>query len=255
MFFLKKLLSIMLMPLSLTLLVLLFGLLFLWFTRRQKLGKVLVTAGVTLLLAQSYGWGFKPALQSLEREYPPLTVVPTAVNYRWIVVLGGGTYSDEAIPLHSRLSQDSLARLVEGVRLYRQVLGAKLVLSGGEVFGSGADAVAMRELAVQLGVNPADIVTDAVSQDTETQAVIVQQLVGNEPVLLVTSASHMSRSVGLFRKAGVVLLPAPAHYLVQRNAGFRPADAFPDSNAFTVAQRAAYEYMGILWAKLRGLLS
>lgn len=254
MFLFKKLLSNAMMPLSLTVLLLLVGLLFLWFTRRQKIGKGLVTAGLALLLAQAYGWGFEPALKSLEREYPPVMVVPADAGYRWVVVLGGGTYSDAAIPLHSRLSQPSLTRLVEGVRLYRQIPGAKLVLSGGEVFGSGSDADAMRELAVQLGVNSADIVTDMASQDTETQAVIVRQLVGNEPVLLVTSASHMSRAVGLFRKAGVAVLPAPAHYLAQSNAGFSPADVFPDSDAFTEAQRAAYEYMGILWAKLRGLL-
>lgn len=244
----------MIMPLSLCLLLMGVGLLLLWVTRRQKTGKVLVTAGFVLLLAQGYGWGFQPALKSLEREYPSVTTVPAEAGYRWVVVLGGGTSSDTAIPLHSRLSGDSLARLIEGVRLYRQIPGAKLLVSGGKVFGYGTDADSMRELAVQLGVNPADILTDSESQDTETQAQIVRQMVGGEPVLLVTSASHMSRAAGLFRKAGVNVLPAPANYLVQGNEAFSPTDVFPSSNGFTNAQRLVYEYMGILWAKLRGLL-
>lgn len=254
MFLFKKLFSNMVMPLSLTLLLFLFGLLLLWFTRRQKTGKVLVTAGMLLLLAQVYGWGFEPALKSLEREIPPVVTVPADAGYRWVVVLGGGTYSDKEIPLHSRLGKDSLARLVEGVRLYRQIPGAKLLLSGGKVFGFGSDAESMHNLALQLGVNPADMVLDVESQDTETQAVIVRQMVGDDPVLLVTSASHMSRATGLFRKAGVQVLPAPAHYLAQSNSTFSPTDIFPSTDGFTEAQRVAYEWMGIVWAKLRGRL-
>ncbi len=254
MFVFKKLLGGLMMPLSLTLLLFLVGLLFLWFTRRQKTGKVLITAGALLLLAQVYGWGFEPALKSLEREMPPVATVPAGVGYRWVVVLGGGTYSDQAIPLHSRLSQGSLARLVEGVRLYRQLPGAKLILSGGEVFGFGSDAEAMRDLAIQLGVNPIDIVTDLESQDTEAQAAIVRQRVGSDPVLLVTSASHMVRATGLFRRAGVEVLPAPTHYLAQSNSVSSPTDIFPSADGFTEAQRLVYEYMGIIWAKLRDRL-
>ncbi|HRJ51226.1 MAG TPA: ElyC/SanA/YdcF family protein [Candidatus Thiothrix moscowensis] len=249
MFLFKKLFSSSIMPLSLSFLLLLGGLLLLWLSRRQKTGKVLATLGFLLLLAQGYGWGFESALRSLEREYPPVVGLPADV--RWVVVLGGGTSSDMALPLHSRLSEASLARLVEGVRLYRQQAGAKLLVSGGRVFGSGADADAMQALAVQLGVNPADIVLDMDSQDTETQAQVIRQQVGAERVALVTSASHMPRAVGLFRQAGVEVLPAPTHYLEQSNAAFSPTDVFPDSDNFTEARRAVYEYMGVMWAKLR----
>lgn len=250
----KKLVGGMMMPLSLTLLLFLCGLLFLWFTRRQKTGKVLVTAGMLLFLAQVYGWGFEPALKSLEREISPVAAVPAGGGYHWVVVLGGGSYSDQAIPLYLRLSKDSLARLVEGVRLYRQLRGAKLLVSGGQVFGFGSDAEAMRDLAVQLGVNPADIVTDVASQDTEAQAVIVRKVVGDAPVLLVTSASHMPRSVSLFRKAGVEVLPAPTYFMAQSNEAFSPTDLFPSVDGFNEAQRVVHEWMGIVWAKLRGVM-
>ena len=244
MFLFKKLLSNAIMPLSLCILLLLVGLVFLWFTRRQKTGKVLVTTGCLLLLVLSYGWGVAPALKSLEREYPSVTAVPT--NTKWVAVLGGGTSSDADIPLN--------ARLIEGIRLYWQLPGAKLLVSGGRVFGSGADADSMRELAIGLGVDAADILTDAVSQDTETQALVIQQMVGNSRVVLVTSASHMPRSVGLFKQAGVDVLPAPTHYLVQDDAGTSPSDIFPSDRSFLEAQRLAYEYMGIFWATLRGKL-
>ena len=251
MFLFKKLLSNAIMPLSLCVLLLLIGLVLLWFTHRQKTGKVLVTAGSVLLLAVSYGWGFAPALKALEHEYPP---VMAAADAKWIAVLGGGTFSDAGIPLHARLSEASLGRLVEGIRLYRQLPGATLLVSGGRVYGSGSDAESMREMAVSLGVNPADIRVDEESPDTETQALIIRQMVGDDKVFLVTSASHMPRAVGLFRLAGVNVVPAPTHYVVQDNAGFSPAELFPDSDSVLVAQRVAYEYLGIVWAKLRGII-
>ncbi|MDD5393389.1 MAG: ElyC/SanA/YdcF family protein [Thiothrix sp.] len=254
MFLFKKLLSNSIMPLSLCVLLLLAGLLLLWFSRRQRTGKVLATAGFVLLLAMGYGWGFSPMLKTLEREYTPVLDASTLVGVKWVVVLGGGTSSDAALPLSARLGEGSLARLVEGVRLYRQIPGATLLVSGGRVFGSGSDAEAMRELAVSLGVNAADIRVDTQSPDTETQAKIIREMVGGDKVLLVTSASHMPRSVGLFQRAGVNVVPAPTHYLEQSNAAFSPTDVFPDSDGMQKAQRVVYEYLGILWARLRGQL-
>jgi uncharacterized SAM-binding protein YcdF (DUF218 family) len=252
MFLFKKMLANIFSPISLCLLLLLAGLVFLWFTRRQKTGKVLVSAGFVLLLALGYGWGFAPVLKSLEREYAPLTVVPADAGVKWVVVLGGGTSSDAGIPLTSRLSEASLGRLVEGIRLYKQIPGVKLLVSGGHVFNSGVDGESMQALAVSLGVNPADILVDKDSPDTETQALVVRQMVGDDTVILVTSASHLPRSVGLFKKAGVRVLPAPAHYLVQTDAKASPTDVFPGSGNVLQAERVVYEYLGIVWAKLRG---
>lgn len=254
MFLLKKLLANISSPLSLCLLMLFAGLVFLWFTRRQKAGKVLVSVGFVLLLALGYGWGFAHGLKLLEQEYPPLTVIPADAGVKWVVVLGGGTSSDAGIPLTSRLTEASLGRLVEGIRVYRQLSGVKLIVSGGRVFNSGADGESMQALAVALGVNPADILVDGDSPDTEAQALVVRQMVANDAVVLVTSASHMPRAVGLFKKAGVRVLPAPAHYLVQTDEALSPTDVFPKGDGFVLAERVVYEYLGIVWARLRGRL-
>ena len=252
MFLIKKLVAPTLFPLSVVVLLLIVGIGLLWFSQRQKIGKVLVSLALLLLLAFSYSWVIPPALKHLEREYPAINDLSTISGVKWIVVLGGGTSSDNGIPLAARLSEASLARLVEGIRLYRQISGAKLVVSGGRVYGSGADAEAMQAMAVALGVNTNDIVTDMVSQDTETQAQVIKQRVGTDKIILVTSASHMARSVGLFKQAGVDLIPAPTHYLVQTDSGFSPIDLFPDKNGPLKAERLVYEYLGIGWAHLRG---
>jgi uncharacterized SAM-binding protein YcdF (DUF218 family) len=167
-------------------------------------------------------------------------------------VLGGGSSSDKRLPEGTRLTEASLARLVEGVRLQRQLPESRLLLSGGSVFGSDPDADTMRALAVGLGVDPASLVLDSVSPDTETQAQVVRAQLGGEEFFLVTSASHMHRSVALFRKAGTNPIPAPTHFLAQQGSGLAPGDFFPGSGGLRRAETVAYEYLGLVWAKIRG---
>ncbi|MDT5295219.1 MAG: hypothetical protein QOJ76_2099, partial [Acidobacteriota bacterium] len=169
-----------------------------------------------------------------------------------IVVIGGGSSADEGLPTAARLSEASLERLVEGVRLQRQLQGSRLLLSGGSVYGSGSDAETMQALALELGVEPGALALDRDSPDTESQAQAVKSQLGGEEFFLVTSASHMPRAVALFRKAGTNPLPAPTHFLSQESHGHSPADFFPGTSGLRKAETSVYEYLGIAWAKLRG---
>ncbi|HEX8558172.1 MAG TPA: ElyC/SanA/YdcF family protein [Pyrinomonadaceae bacterium] len=252
MFLFKKLVAPFLMPVPVCLALLLAGLALLWFTRRQRAGRWLATAGALMLLLFGYGFGSGRVLRSLERAHAPADAASAAGRVRWVVVLGGGSSADRALPPEARLSEASLARLIEGIRLQRQLPGSRLLLSGGSVFGSDADAGTMRALAVGLGVDPAALVLDAESPDTETQARVVRAQVGEEEFFLVTSASHMRRSLALFRRAGANPLPAPTHFIARDNAEVSPGDFFPTSGGLRGAETVAYEYLGLAWAKLRG---
>jgi uncharacterized SAM-binding protein YcdF (DUF218 family) len=253
MFLFKKLVAQFLMPVPFCLALALLGLALVWFTRRQRAGRWLATLGTVALLLLAYGALSGTALATLERRHAPVTDVSgSAGRVRWVVVLGGGSSGDAGVPAVMRLSEASLARLVEGVRLQRQLPGSRLLLSGGGVFGAQADAETMRALAVGLGVDPASLDLDAFSPDTETQAEVVRARLGAEGFYLVTSASHMPRALALFRKAGTNPLPAPTHFLTQTNEGVSPGDFFPDSGGLRLAETAAYEYLGLAWAKVRG---
>ncbi len=168
------------------------------------------------------------------------------------MVLGGGTSSDPDIPPVSRLSESSLAHLIEGMRLHRQLPTSKIILSGGRVFGTGSDAEAMRDLAIQLGVAPENLIDEASSSDTESQAQNVGKIVGGDAFLLVTSASHMPRAMALFTKAGMNPVPAPTHYLSHANQGVSPTDFYPSLRGLRKSETVIYEGLSSLWAKLRG---
>ena len=250
MFLLKKIAGELVSPLSVVVVILAFGLVLLWFTRRQRLGKLLATAGFLLFVLGAYGALGGPALRALEGDYSPLASPPSDI--KWIVVLGGGATSDPDLPPAQRASQATLARAVEGVRLYRLLPGAKLVVSGAAVLAGGADADTMAAIAQELGVPRDAVVRDTVSPDTETQARTMRALTKGERCIVVTSAAHMRRSLALFRKAGVDALPAPTHFLSQRNASLSLGDFFPKTGHLHGADVAAHEYLGLAWARLTG---
>ena len=250
MFLFKKIAGELLSPLSIIVLLLAVALVLLWFTRRQRMAKLVATVAFLLLITVAYGWLGGPALHGLEREHAPLVSPPADV--KWIVVLGGGAYADPALPPVWRMTDATLARVVEGVRLHRKVAGSKLVLSGGPVLGSGSDAETMSALAAELGVARESIVTDGVSLDTESQARVMRGVLKGERCILVTSAVHMRRSLALFRKQGVDALPAPTDYLSQSSPGIRPSDFFPGARRIQGADAAAHEYLGLAWAWLTG---
>jgi len=255
MFILKKILSQFMSPTSLILWFSLAGLLFLWVTRRQRLGKVLVSIGLFLMLA--FGYGLVPGrlLRPLERRYPSYEVQgPSASeeSVEFIVVLGGGHMSDPELPVTSQAHVATLVRVMEAVRIYRSSPGTRLILSGGEVFDPIPEAEVMAHIARELGVDAEDILLEDRSKDTKDEARLIQPIVQDARFVLVTSASHMPRAMAMFRTLGMHPLPGPVGHRVKRGQGLRPSAFFPHASNLLKSEMAFHEYMGIVWAKLRG---
>jgi uncharacterized SAM-binding protein YcdF (DUF218 family) len=261
MFLLKKIVAPGFYPVSLCLGILILGLLFLWATRRQRLGKGLVTLGTVLLLLLSLPFLSRQTLIPLEGRYPAL-LHPETVSWgekrgtspKWIVVLGGGHVSDPRLPANSQISAAALGRLVEGVRLYKAIPGSKLLLSGGVVFDPVPEAEVMARVAVLLGVKPQDISLETDSRDTEAEAEIIAKMLGREKFILVTSAMHMPRSMALFRKRGLQPIPAPADFLIRESPRPLSGGFFPRATSLGQVETAAHEYLGLAWAWLRGMI-
>jgi len=260
MFILKKIISPFLDPATIALTLLVLGLILLFFTRRQKAGRFGVAIGTLIFGIFSYGVIADYLLKSLEYEHRPLPMQlfsgemenNPAAGAKWIVVLGGGVASDDSIPITSQLGTASVLRLVEGVRLHKKLPRTKLVFVGGKVFGTKAEAEALAELARDIGIESDDIIMLTDAKDTKDSARSVKELIGSDKHVLVTSASHMPRSVALFRKQGLDPVPAPTGHEVTKASGFRPRVFFPNGNALKNSESALHEYLGTLWARLRG---
>lgn len=258
MFVFKKILGALFSPLAFSVLILLFGFFYLQFRRTQRKGKFFVFCGIVLILLFSYQFTAERLLRTLENRYPPIgleTLAQTKPPIKWIAVLGGGHAPDSRLPATGQLSEPASARLIEAVRLHRQLPGSKLILSGGAVYSRVDEAQVMAKAATVLDVKAKDIVLEQQSRDTEEQAVRVREIVGKDRFVLVTSAAHMPRSMALFKKAGLEPIPAPAHFLAPVAARqIDPGMFFPNAESLRKSESAVHEYLGILWAKARGKL-
>ena len=252
MFLLKKILAPLFFPVSLCLELLLLGLVLVWFTSRQKTGKVVLLIGFLFLALLSYDAVSDELLQPLEYKYPPVLSSDDIAGIKWVVVLGGGHISDPRLPVTSKLGGASVARLVEGIRLYKMLPGSKLVLSGGSAFDPVPNAKIMADVAVAIGVDKRDLILESSSKDTKDQARLIKEIVGKDSFLMVTSACHMPRSMALFEKQGMKPIPAPTGYGVKQRQGASPKMFFPRAHALLKAETAFYEYLGMAWAKIRG---
>jgi len=152
MFLFKKIVAPLFFPVPLCLEILLLGLILLWFTKKQKAGKIVVSIGVGLTMIFSFGTFQDILLRSLENKYPPLINLQKVDDVKWVVVLGGGHTSDPELPVTDQISKSSLSRLVEGIRIHRNLPGSKLILSGGGGFDPVPNARIMADVATVWGL-------------------------------------------------------------------------------------------------------
>jgi uncharacterized SAM-binding protein YcdF (DUF218 family) len=186
------------------------------------------------------------------RQAASTTVASPAPVVRWIVVLGGGHVADSQLPATGQLSTPSLARLIEGIRIYRRLPQTKLILSGGPGFTNTSDGAIMAQAAQALGVPAAAIVAETAARDTEEQAQLIKPIVQQDQFILVTSANHLPRAMALFQKVGLQPIPAPADFQVKTSLLLTPGYFYPSVEALSKTDRSFYEFWGWWWAKVRG---
>ena len=186
------------------------------FGRTARLGRSLAATAVILLAIA----GFSPLgallLRPLEDRFPQPPAQMAAPT--GIIVLGGaldaGLTAAHGVP--TLLAPG--ARLTAGAALARRFPNARLVFTGGSasIKGNGVpEALGVRDLWLSLGV-PADrMIFEGKSRNTWENAVFTRTLVDpkpNETWLLVTSAWHMPRAMGIFREAGFNVTAYPVDY-------------------------------------------
>lgn len=219
-FVLSKVLAFLLVPSNVILGIGFTGVLLL-VTRFRRAGVRLMAASLLLLLIV----GITPIgialIAVLENRFPAGSEGGPAIT--GIIVLGG--------PIDSRMTTlrgtlsitGEVERLIEGAALARRHPLAKLVFTGGDpsLFGNDPpEAVYAAQLFEQLGVPRDRIVLEDKSRNTAENAEFTRKLLDPKPGerwLLVTSAAHMPRAVGSFRKAGFAVEPFPVDWTTPPN--------------------------------------
>jgi uncharacterized SAM-binding protein YcdF (DUF218 family) len=252
---LTKLATQLVYPLSIVIVLMLMGLLALARGRTRRAG-AFVGAGVGLLwLASMPALGFVLS-ESLQSRYPPIPP-EEAMSASAIVVLGGGL-SPAAPPRNWMNLSESADRILHTARLYRAGKAPFIVATGG---GGPQDSPqrpgeATADLLVEWGVPREAILVERKSRNTYQNALFAKQLLDAHgitgPVLLVTSARHMQRSVLIFESVGVEVIPAATDYSRGSVKLGTPMAWLPDAGTLRGTTSVFKEWLGIAVDRLRG---
>ena len=239
-----------LMPLPLVLFFILLGLIFMLLWLRKLAAAALLCSMAVLLV---FGSGL-PArrLRSLERAYPPLRLEQLAEAERqqikFVAVLGNTHVSDPGVPETGQLGPASLYRLIEGIRLHRELPDSWLVVSGGPCPGdAAANAVLVGRTARQLGVDGGRLVIEDRPRDTAEEAKLLKPLLKDAPFILVTSAAHMPRAMRIFQNEGLRPIAAPTDFIVKDRQQLTSASLMPSAANLELSEQVIYEWLGSLW--------
>ncbi len=234
-------------PFFITLLLLSLSVLWLIVRGNHWLVRVGLLLSLLSFIVLSTPWFPDRLLASIEHQYDVVREVNPAIS--WVVVLGGGHEDIKNAPANDELSSQSIARLVEGIRLYRQLSKAKLLLSGGSGYkGDISEANYLGVLASWCAIPSDALVLESDSFNTADEALYIKQMVKTEPFYLVTSAVHMRRAMALFLRQGLHPIAAPTDFSSRHQETLR----FPNPHNLVHVNTVWHEKMGMIWAKLRG---
>lgn len=191
--------------------------------------------------------------ERMEHRYPVFDMEQVAKlsatedNPVYIVVLGAGKIADPRLDYNQMLSAAVTMRLMEGIRVHRMIPESYMVTSASAVHGELSQAEALRQAAIQLGVDASRIYTqdDPTNTCEEAKAFVRDHGVGTR-VIIATSALHMRRSMMLFEQFGAEPTAAPTAFRVKRNPDrpFRVRDYMPSMSNVRLLESTMKENVG-----------
>jgi uncharacterized SAM-binding protein YcdF (DUF218 family) len=198
----------------------------------QRLRRIGIGLALFFTLA-TIACGFLPLssyiMNPLEQRFPSFSDDGKPVD--GIILLGGSVDASESVIHESIVVNEAAERVLGTIQLAHRYPKARILITGGPatVFATGtAEAPVVAGFLKRLGVDPARLMVEDRSRTTYENAIYSRELANpkkGERWLLVTSAWHMPRSIGVFEKAGFPVVPYPVD--------FRTGGGFMDQRPFT----------------------
>lgn len=219
-FILSKTLGTMLLPVNFLIWAGVLGVVLLG-TRWTRAGRSVLVAMALLLAVCGFSPIGKLLLYPLEQRFPPWDGSHGAPD--GIIVLGGSIGPDLSAAHGVPVATHSADRIIATAELARQYPNARIVFSGGNANLISDDSAKEADFALaafeSLGVTRGRLTAERNSRNTVENAEFSRAVANPKPGerwLLVTSAYHMPRSMGLFRKAGFAVEAYPVDWHVGR---------------------------------------
>jgi uncharacterized SAM-binding protein YcdF (DUF218 family) len=187
-------------------------------------------------------------LQSLESQYNAIEV-KHGDQYAGVIVLGGATGDPGVFKAHGQVPLGSAAeRMTAPIPLMRKFPNLELIFSGGEgrLMPTGtSEAELARAFFGEQGVDMSRVTVESKSRNTRENASLVAKLVGErckQAWLLITSASHMPRSMAEFEAVGCNVTAYPVDFQTGRETSWTE---YSMAGSLMAWQTALHEYLGI----------
>ncbi|MCL2327503.1 MAG: YdcF family protein [Bacteroidetes bacterium] len=223
--------------------------------RNKKTAKKLfIIAGALLILFTN---PFLASQVTKAYEYAPINARTMTPQYKYALVLGGFTDYDKSVD--RIVFQNSSDRLWQALWLYKQGKVKKIILSGGEgrILQRGyTESESTRDFLVEIGIPADDIIVENQSRNTfeniKYSKQILDSLQHSEPVLLVTSATHLPRAMACARKAGLQTHAFSTDYFIAPEKYGIDYFIIPDSMALERWSKLIREIIGFAMYKIAG---
>ena len=245
-FVLSKLLGVFAFPSNVAILIGILGLLLLS-TRFARGGRWFAFVSLVVLAILGLSPVGNLLIIPLENRFPPWDAARGAPD--GIIVLGG--VIDPSSPGNQIMLNESAERLTVVPDLARRYPNARILFSGGSgalIGDGGAEAGAAARLLESLGVSVDRVILEDRSRNTVENAVYSKLIVHpkrGERWLLVTSAFHMPRAIGVFRKVGFPVEPYPVDWRTRGAEDMmRPFAVMSDG--LQRSDTAVHEWVGLL---------
>lgn len=224
-------------------------------TRRWRgIGNAFIVIDAIIFL--SFGAGvFNPLLKRLEMRCQPFDgddrALCESLRGATVTVLGMGL-EDAEVPERFCDNDGFRRRLSEGAYVAHCIPDSRLVVSM-----SGPTATERKERAIEqfvrgYGLDPDRVFFYEGARDTREEAMSTIGLFGTSNMVVVTSASHMPRSLVIFRKQGADPVPAPCDYrYFGDNTRWNWHELHFGLHNFARADRVIHESFGLIYERMR----
>jgi uncharacterized SAM-binding protein YcdF (DUF218 family) len=223
--------------------------------RRAGFPRALALGCVGALLLVSLAPVGALLIEPLENRFPqPPADMPTPYG---IIVLGGAIDAEASAARGQTILDEGAARLTEAAILARRFPDARLVYAGGSAAlwnAHSTEAPQARTLLVALGVDASRIAIEDKSRNTDENARFAAALLHPQPDqtwLVVTSAYHMPRAMGLFAKAGFSVRADPVDYRSLGGARDWRMNLEP-ARGLRLFDLAVHEWIGLIAYRVSG---
>lgn len=254
---LSKTIDVLLMPLTLAFLALFYAL----FTKSASHKRRAIISGLLWLYLISCPIVVNQILKWWENG----GVTPTEIEKKYavgVVLTGGMSKGEIEQPPYHIWVGFSFDRAAQAFQLYKAGKIGAIVISGGQGRMSGSEkggneGRAVRQYLIASGVPASQVFLESKARNTHENAEFSAQILRNQfktnECLLITSAFHLPRAEGCFKKVGIKAVPFPAHFM-QQNTPFWFDKLVPNEEKMFQFYLVWHEWLGLLMYKVVGYI-